>query len=266
MENSASKIQVINNVQSCNVFDKVSALLVCEHVKDTTTAKPGRAGEKYLAINKMNPLLLEKLRNGVQYKVTIKVDGTCCSVREGRIWKRRDLKDARNVPPTWVRTGNEKDGHLIGAMPLEKGDTWHLDCYAKNPDKSLNMDRMMILDLNDNQDGLVYKEVDTTSLKGQSIEIMGPKWQKNPHGLTIHCAMRHGLIQANGFPNLMKYVNDTSLDLLQDIKNWFNTSDHGSFSEGVVVHLDDGTMFKLHRHHLDMKWDGSKTPLHQIKL
>lgn len=245
-----------NDVKSCNVIDKVLPILICKPIKDTTTTKPGRDGEKYLATNEMHPHLKEKL-NGAKFKVTLKVDGTNCFISEGIIWKRRDLKSDRNVPLTWVRTGNDKDGHLIGIMPLEKGDTWHHDCYVKDS----NMNKIMILDLNETHTGLEYKEVDTASLNGQSIEIMGPKFQKNLHGLKMHCAMRHGLISISDFPDL------NEVNILQSMKDWFSNSPLGAYSEGVVLHLDDGTLFKLHRHHLDMVWDASKVPpLDQIKL
>ena len=260
---STSAPTTTSHIKSCNVTDKVHAILVCEHVKDTTTTKPGREGTKYLAINKLNPNLVDKINNGILFKVTIKVDGTCCIIWEGRIWKRRDLKSDRDIPKGWIQTGDKNNGgHLIGIMPLDNGDKWHLDCYVKNPDTTLNMDKINIIDLNEEQNGLIYKEVDTASLNGQSIEIMGPRFQKNPHKLKMHCAMRHGLVQIKDFPNLID-----NADILQDIKNWFSTSEHGPFAEGIVLHLDDGSMFKLHRHHLDMKWDvDSILPLDTIKL
>ena len=67
----------------------------------------------------------------------------------------------------------------------------------------------------------------------------------------MHCVTLHGDILLNNFPDLTQ----SDSDLLQRIKDWFDSSDQGPFLEGVVIHLDDGSMFKLHRHHLGMKWN-----------
>jgi hypothetical protein len=32
------------------------------------------------------------------------------------------------------------------------------------------------------------------------------------------------------------------------------------YLEGVVLHLENGTMFKIHRHHLDLEWSVDKIP------
>lgn len=266
----------MNNEIICKVEDKISSILLCEHVKDTITTKPDRAGAKYLATNKIYPELLDKLKNGIKYRPTGKIDGTCCNIKDGRIWKRRDLKSEREKPHDWIMTGKQPDnttGHLIGIMPLDKGDVWHLDCYVKKSEntktKTYIMEKIMILDLNKEGNGLEYKEIDTESLNGCSVEIMGPKFQKNPHKLKMHCVMKHGIITLNDFPDLTHYI-DNSSDILNDIKNWFTNSQQGPYLEGVVLHLDDGSMFKLHRHHLDMKWNNGTIddilPLDQISI
>src|SRR5437868_15087858 len=76
--------EIKNNV----VRDKISAILVCQFVPDTTTAKTGRSGEKYLATNELNPELLKYLKEGVKYVATGKIDGTCTYIANNTIYKR----------------------------------------------------------------------------------------------------------------------------------------------------------------------------------
>jgi hypothetical protein len=261
------------HIESGTVTDKVSPILVCKHIVNTTTKKHDRNGPEYVATNQINPDLLALLENGKKYKPTGKVDGTGCIVLNGKILKKRDLKtevSRANPPPGWIQTGQDNvSGHLIGFMPLDAGDKWHLECYVKKSDGSINTDRIMTLTSNDDCTGLIYKEIDTSSLNGCSIEVVGPNWNKNPHGIKIHCVMRHGEIILDNFPDLTKYINPNidikmqtdqtvSLNLLQDIKDWFHTNDQGSFLEGVVLHFDNGLMYKLHRHHLSMKWGNTE--------
>jgi len=238
-------------IPSCIVTDKISAILVCQHIKGTETTKPDRDGPQYLATNTINPDLLEKLRSGRSYKATGKIDGTGCIVKDGALFKKRDLKtpEARANPPSgWIETGRDQGtGHLIGFMPLDKtnkSDQWHIACHTSD-------DHIMVLDASRGFNDLQYKEVLTTSLNGLSVEVVGPNFQKNPHNLAMHCVTLHGDILLNNFPDLTQ----SDSDLLQRIKDWFDSSDQGPFLEGVVIHLDDGSMFKLHRHHLGMKWN-----------
>lgn len=253
------------HIKSGIVTDKISPILVCKRIENTTTKKHDRNGPEYVATNEINPDLLSLLETGQKYKATGKVDGTGCLVLNGKILKKRDLKTetARaNPPPGWIQTGQDVvSGHLIGFMPLETGDTWHFDCYVKNVDGSINTDRIMMMSLNDSCDGVKYEEIDTNTLNNCSIEVLGPKWNCNPHGLKIHCVMRHGEILLNNFPDLTK---DTT-NLLQNIKEWFLTNEQGSFLEGVVLHFDNGSMFKLHRHHLSMKWGNSDVNSGNVK-
>ena len=256
------------------MLDKISAILVCEFVQGTKTEKIGRSGTKHLATSEMNPDLLKFMQNGVKYKVTGKVDGTCTLVKNGALWKRRDIKDDKQqIPETWECTGSEKPGHQIGFMPLEPGDTWYLDCHpyimieSEVPDKKdpsrirklqtkkYDMTMIRMLDI-DTSGHLCYIYVPISSLNGHTVEVMGPKFQTNPHKLKEHCAMCHGLIVVKDFPDL----STPRESLLHEIKHWFDTNPQGSYLEGVVVHLENGKMFKLHKHHLDMKWNIDEIP------
>lgn len=280
-----------SSVRSSDVKDKVSAILICRTVPGTESAKSGRSGEKYLASSELNHDLAALLRSGIKYKATGKVDGTCTLVQGGALLKRRDIKQLHKgetkkkqvIPADWIQTGAEggASGHLIGFMPLDKGDKWHLDCHSKHDGKrddkghegAYDMDTVNALDLNDTKTGLVYKQIPIHDLNGHSVEVMGPKFQSNPHHLKMHCVMRHGLLELSNFPDLSVYASEskeaveTKQDALSAIKHWFAHSAQGPYLEGVVLHLENGEMFKIHRHHLDLEWSADTTlPLDQIQL
>jgi len=261
------------NIKSCSVTDKIDALLKCVHVKGTNTAKPGRWGEKYLAINEFNPDFLELLKANIPYKITGKVDGTCALIKNSKLNKRRDVKDGTNIPAGWFQTGaSEKNGHLMGYLPIIfnlPDDKWFVECHPK-----LDATKIMTLSLNSMRNGLEYREVDISSLEGLSVEVMGPKIQSNQHNLKLHCVMEHGLVELNTFPDLNKYIDqdpnkyiDNVATILNDVKEWFKNDEQGKFFEGCVLHFANGKMFKLHRHHLDLEWEmKSNMSLDQIKL
>lgn len=280
------------SVPSSDVKDKVSAILVCRNVPGTASAKFGRSGEKYLASGQLNPDLASLLRSGIKYKATGKTDGTCTLVQGGVLLKRRDIKQGDGkkkqvIPADWIQTGAEggASGHLIGFMPLDKGDKWHIDCHAQTS-TGYNMQMVNALELNGTNTGLCYKQIPVATLDGHSVEVMGPKFQSNPHHLKMHCVMRHGLIELRDFPDLTVYATtanpaessektDTESkescadvpDALSAIKHWFAHSAQGPYLEGVVLHLENGQMFKIHRHHLDLEWGPDVAlPLDQIPL
>lgn len=255
------------DVKSNTVKDKVPAIFVCQHVGEPTK-KYGRSGMKYLATNKYNPDLIDLLQSGVRYKVTGKVDGTCSLIMNGKLNARRDIKPGKKIPPTWFQTGippdNDKPQHFIGFLPITaKEYKWHLDCFTKDDKEEYNMNKIKVLTLNTEGTGLTYDTVDIGTLEGKSVEVMGPKFQSNPHKLKDHVVMIHGLIELPTFPGL-----DPDTDILDSIKEWFKTDKRGRILEGVVVHFETGEMFKIHRHHLDMEWKPEKIDisLEQIDL
>jgi len=260
------------SVSSSNVIDKISAILKCQMIAGTVSEKIGRIGEKYLAISELNPDIKSLLLSGMKYKATAKVDGTCTLIKNGQLMKRRDIKlggdKKQQVPPTWFQTGSEsKEGHLIGFMPLDNGDKWHKDCHVKIDSKNYNMTKIKIIDINPDGSGLIITNVDIATMEGNSVEVMGPKWQSNPHHIPEHCIMRHGAIILSDFPDLYEYAKDDKLNVLEAIKKWFTTNPSGNYIEGVVIHFENSRMFKIHKHHLDLEWNPEKVlPLMEIPL
>ena len=96
---------------------------------------------------------------------TRKYDGTCCLVREGRLWKRYELKSAK-LPPQGFVMAQDPDpvtGDIPGWLPVGDGpdDAWHREAFR-----------------GDEPDG--------------TYELCGQKVQKNLEQFETHRLVRHG--------------------------------------------------------------------------
>lgn len=263
MDNQNNQNNLKNRNNQNPVVDKVDPIFKCEHVQGTETSKYGRGGEKYLATNTPFPTLLTLLTNKTRYTATAKVDGTSTLVRDGKLWKRRDQKDKKSkMPPTWILTGEQREKHAVGYMPIQEGskeDQWFWEVFetplnSENPRvRVLRPIEFMEQGSNNcydmrNKKKLQAMYVDISELEGKTLELLGPKVQGNPHSLPFHVLMEHGIMECPTYPNLL------DADSLNKIKEWHSTDPIGMNVEGVVLHFATGEIFKLHRHHLDLVW------------
>lgn len=96
---------------------------------------------------------------------TRKFDGTCCLVRDFRLFKRYDAKRGKTPPPGFepAQDPDPVTGHWPGWLPVGDGpdDRWHREAFS--PD-----------------------------LPDGTYELLGPKVQGNPEGLARHALIRHG--------------------------------------------------------------------------
>jgi len=103
-------------------------------------------------------------------RATVKHDGTCCLVRAGKLYKRRELRPGDNVPADFEGTGtDEVTGKTVGWVPVGDGpeDKWHREAYTGQPDGT--------------------------------YELIGPKVQGNKENAPAHTLVRHGSVDANDF-------------------------------------------------------------------
>lgn len=96
---------------------------------------------------------------------TRKFDGTCCLIRDGRLYKRYDAKRGR-LAPLGFEPAQDPDpvtGHWPGWVPVGLTDYWHLEAFAR------------IEGFNDG-----------------TYELVGPKVNGNPEQFERHALVRHG--------------------------------------------------------------------------
>lgn len=174
---------------------------------------------------------------------TRKWDGTCCLVRDGKLFKRYDLplkKEWANkkkrgysgpwtpemyVAPSagWERAEEEPDqnsGHWPGWLPVGNGpeDQWFREAWANQ-----NFDRA------DSQ---------PVRLPNATYELCGPRVQGNPEAEYVlsevgpgkHLLIPHGRFILGDCPRTF-----------EGVREWLRTRD----IEGIVWHHEDGHMVKI---------------------
>jgi hypothetical protein len=146
-------------------------------------------------------------------KATIKHDGTSCMIKDGKLFKRFDAKHGKTAPDGWVPCEPAPDpvtGHWPGWLPVDMADPscrWHAEAFD-------------------------------AGLPDGTFELVGPKVQGNPHGLTRHELWQHGSVEV-----VVGRTKDA-------IVAWL-LANH---QEGLVFHHPDGRMAKVRRKDFGIKW------------
>lgn len=105
---------------------------------------------------------------------TLKHDGTCCMVRDGKLYKRRELKKGQPEPADFERADyDEETGKTVGWVPVVAG----------NPDDRYHIEAF----------------VSATTPDG-TYELMGPKVQGNKSGYEHHTLVPHGTVKLEDVP------------------------------------------------------------------
>jgi hypothetical protein len=145
---------------------------------------------------------------------TRKLDGTCCMVRDGKLYKRYEVKQGKKPPANFESATDvdENTGKQQGWVPVGDGpeDNWHQEAWTT---KMVNLD------------GEPAPLVDGT------YELIGPKIQGNPEGVESHILQSHA--------HMLEYPDCPRT--YQGLKEWLATQD----IEGIVWHHSDGRMVKV---------------------
>ncbi|XP_051975915.1 uncharacterized protein C12orf29 homolog [Xyrauchen texanus] len=268
-----------------SVQQKIPCVFLTE-VRDEPSRKRECQQFQVVATENVNPLALASdIHSAV---ATEKIDGTCCYVTTYRgepyLWARLDRKptkqadkrfkkyqysqksckgfvwnveeDFRDVPESWIaahRVQNEnghpvpdEHGHTPGWVPVDhinKQYCWHASVV--NYDAGVGL----VLRTDEKDEGLLkIVSVPLADLMEQTLELIGTNVNGNPYGLgskkyPVHVLVPHGILQIQNPPQLEYH----------QLYSWFQESSEGQL-EGIVWHCNDGTLLKLHRHHLGLKW------------
>lgn len=140
-----------------------------------------------------------------QGKATRKYDGTCCMIRDSKLYKRYDAQQGKTPPPGFepAQDADPTTGHWPGWLLVGVGpdDRWHREALAASP-----------------------------GLPDGTYELCGPKVQGNPDGFADHRLVPHGAEELadcpRDFAGLKEYLLARAI-------------------EGVVWHHPDGRMVKI---------------------
>ena len=145
-----------------------------------------------------------------------KLDGTCCLVRDGKLYKRYDLKAKKgrhNPPHGWEPAQPEPDPVTTswpGWIAVSNGpaDAWHREALGNTTDANSGK-----------------------SPGDGTYELVGPRVQGNPEGYDKHLLIPH---IATGF------LTDAPRDF-DGLREYFTRRN----IEGIVWHHPDGRMVKI---------------------
>ena len=149
---------------------------------------------------------------------TIKIDGSCCAVIDGKFYKRYDAKKGKN-PPVGAIPCCDPDPvtghwpHWVEADPSNPNDRWFVEAF--------NNSRKM-----------------GAELENGTYEAIGPHFQGNPYELNNDILVKHGtMIVAvrRDFESISQWLNDNAV-------------------EGLVFWLDGEPVCKIKRTDFGYEW------------
>jgi hypothetical protein len=153
---------------------------------------------------------------------TEKIDGSACLVKDGVLYKRHHLKSVKPKPSGWI--------HWDFDDSIEGGHGWMPVVFGQ-PENACHEE--------------AWKQYDNKLQEG-TYELVGPKIQRNPYGLTAHALWRHG---AELLPNAPREY--------AGLGEWFWKNRP---MEGIVWHHEDGRMAKIKRRDFGLPWPMKTSP------
>lgn len=152
---------------------------------------------------------------------TQKLDGTCCLIKDGKLFARFDYKVGRKLPDGAIPCQEEPD-ELTGHFPhwVEAKDQPHYKWHKKAFE---NMKK-------------------STDLEDGTYELIGNHFQNNPeHVEQGDILVKHGSIILDNVPRTF-----------EGIKEYLRTHE----IEGIVFHRENGDMCKIKRTDFNFEWNG----------
>lgn len=146
---------------------------------------------------------------------TRKYDGTCCMIKDGKLFKRRAIKKNTTAPPDFIEEElDETTGKRIGWVPVDPDDPtnkFHMEAFRQPAALKQNL----------------------------TYELVGPKIQGNPERYEEHILVAH--TYAGPYPEVPRGFTE--------LRAWLSLRD----VEGLVFHHEDGRMAKIKKSDFGLK-------------
>lgn len=170
--------------------------------------------------------ITDKVTDGMEWvlngegEATIKIDGSCCAIINGELYKRYDAKKGKK-PPVGAIPCCEPDKttghwpHWVKCDESKSSDKWFVEAYKFS--RFLNY-------RNDLDDG--------------TYEAVGPHFQGNPHNVVKDMLERHGKAKIEverTFDGIKKYLSENEI-------------------EGIVFWKDGEPKCKIKRSDFGLEW------------
>lgn len=140
---------------------------------------------------------------------TRKFDGTCCMIRDGKLYKRYELKKGKTQP--------------VGFEPAQEPDPTTGDCPGWLPVTGAPEDKWFMVAFN--------SKLPDGPLEDGTYELCGPKINGNRENFADHVLVKHGDEKLSNIPGDFAWLKDFFYK-----NNWM---------EGIVWHHPDGRMVKI---------------------
>jgi len=148
---------------------------------------------------------------------TVKYDGACCAIIDGKFYKRYDAKGRKKVPAGSIPCCDPDPvtGHWPHWAPVDvsnPSDKWFVNAYKNTPISYI--------------------------IGNETFEAIGPHFQGNPYGVCEDVLLPHGVDQV--------YVERT----FEGIRKWLEENEE----EGLVFWLDGEPRCKIKRTDFGLEW------------
>ena len=183
-----------------------------------------RHGIKEILPELSSPGLEEVLAKGIP---TIKWDGTCTLIKDGKFYKRYDAKNGKTPPFNALPCEPAPDPttghwpHWLEVNPDSPEDKWLWKVYQNTLKQAIEKGKQ---------------------LPEGTYEAIGPHWQKNPYKLPTDILIQHG----------QKIITDLTDRTFEGIKQWLETHNE----EGIVFWYNGEPQCKIKRSDFSIPWKG----------
>lgn len=152
-------------------------------------------------------------------EATLKIDGTCCAIIDGKFYRRYDAKKGKKPPEDAISCcdPDKITGHWPHWIPVtekDPGAKWHIEALKNT----------------------VLSE--ESPLEDGTYEAIGPHFQGNPYHMEQDMLVRHGIVKLyvnRSFEGLRDYLKENEI-------------------EGIVFWKDGEPQCKIKRKDFGFKW------------
>jgi len=148
-------------------------------------------------------------------EATLKLDGACCAILDGKFYRRYDAKKGKQPPEGAIPCCHPDPvtGHWPHWVPVKEDDPdskWYIEALKHTGHE----------------------------LEDGTYEVIGPHFQGNPYNMTLDVLVRHGdvrLVVDRSFEGLRHYLEETPI-------------------EGIVFWKDGEPQCKIKRSDFGFEW------------
>lgn len=191
---------------------------------------------------------LPKVTKGMEWVLqgegvaTVKYDGSCCAIINGKLYKRYNAKNGKAVPQGAIRCQDEADP-ITGNLPCwvevdmkKPEDKWFREAYNQTKEN----ERIAITCGNGETNKYNRKIYVFPNLHDGTYEAIGVHFQGNPYKLKTDYLVKHGEHTINvdrTFEGIKKYLQE-------------------NYIEGLVFWKDGKPQCKIKRSDFGLEWNG----------